>query len=112
MLVKAMALVAVVAVSGGATLHDSTITFRRALDACPGALGSVSFALGHARVAASEGVDMEETEADPNGRLDVTLQTTSGNQSAAVAIDQRARSVSAKHVRVELNRRVACILPD
>ncbi len=112
MLAKAVAIVSIVAMSGSATLHDSTITFKRALGACSGALGSVSFALGHARVAASEGVNIDETEADPNGRLSATLQNASGTKSAAVSIDQRARSVSAKHVTVELNRRVACIYPD
>ena len=113
MLVNAgAALMLVVALSGGVSLRDSTVSFKQALAACPGSLGSISFALGHARVAASQGVDTFETEGDANGKLSVTLQNAAGSASAAVSIDQRRRSVSAKHLSVQLNGRVACIRAD
>jgi hypothetical protein len=109
-LVAASVLVA--AVGGSTTLHDSNVSFKQALGACSGALGSVSFALGHARIAASPGIDTDESEPNANGMVSVTLQDASGAKSAKVSIDQRSRSVSAKNVRVEMRGNVACILPD
>jgi hypothetical protein len=94
-----------------ATLHGSNISFKHALQACGGALGSVSFALGHARIAAAEGIDSDESAPDANGKMSVTLQNDSGTKSAKVSIDQRHNSVSAKNLRV-VNGDVACILPD
>ena len=98
--------------SGPVTLHDSNVTFRRALSACPGALGSVTFALAHARTAATPGIATDESAADENGMMSVVFASVDGSKSAHVEIDQRKRSVSAKNVRVEMNRSVACILPD
>lgn len=113
MIVKLAAVfVLAAATSGAATLRDSNISFKQALVACPGALGSVSFALGHARVAASQGVDTYESDPDANGKLKVTLENAGGTASAAVSIDQSRRWVLAKHLRVQANGRVACILPD
>lgn len=106
------ALVLIAAMSGSKILHDSNATFKQALSACEGSLGSVSFALGHARIAASPGVDTEESAADPNGVVSIMLQDASGAKAAQVSIDQKNRSVSAKHIRLEMNATVACILPD
>lgn len=100
------------AIGSGASLRDSTLSFKQTLAACPGALGSVSFSLGHARVAASQGVDTYETDPSASGKLRVTLQNAAGSASATVSIDQRRRVVSARHVRSELNGRVACIFAD
>ena len=108
----AAALVLIAATSGSTTLRDSVLTFRQALGACPGALGSVSFAVNHARVAAAEGVDSDATEPDANGSLTVVLQDPKSGKSAKVSLDQRTRTVTAKNLRVESGGRVACILPD
>jgi hypothetical protein len=109
----AAALVLIAATSGSTTLSDSVITFRQALGACgAGALGSVSFALHHARVAAAEGVDSDETEPDEYGTLSVVLQDPKSGKSAKIGLDQRSRTVTAKNLRVEMGGKVACILPD
>ena len=94
------------------TLHDSNVTFRRALSQCPGALGTVTFALAHARIATHEGVTMETTEGDEVTEFSVRLRSSDGNKSANIEIDQRRRSVEGKDVRATLNRSVACIFPD
>jgi hypothetical protein len=108
----AAAFVLVAATGGSTTLSDSVITFRQALGACGGALGSVSFALHHARVAAAEGVDTDETEPDEYGALTVVLQDPKSGKSATIGLDQRQRKVTAKNLRVEMGGKVACIFPD
>jgi hypothetical protein len=108
----AAALVLIAATGGSTTLRDSVLTFRQALAACPGALGSVTFAVNHARVAGAEGVDTDETEPDANGTLTVVLQDPASGKSAKIGLDQRSRKVTAKNMRVESGGRVACILPD
>lgn len=105
-------LILAAAVSGTVSLRDSNVSLKQALAACPGSLGSISFALGHARVAASKGVGTYETAADTNGTLRVTLRNGATRASAAASIDQQRRSISAKHLSVQLNGRVACINAD
>lgn len=105
------AAVLIAATGGSATLHDSRVSFKDALGACGGALGSVSFSLNHARVAGAAGIETDETQ-DSNGNMRVVLQNASGTKSARVTIDQKTRSVSAKNMRVEKRGTVACILPD
>lgn len=114
MFFKAAATLVLIAATGGSTtLSDSVISFRQALGACgEGALGSVSFSLHHARVAAAEGVDTDETEPDANGTLTVVLQDPKSGKSAKIGLDQPRRTVSAKNLRLEMGGRVACILPD
>jgi hypothetical protein len=108
----AAALVFIAATSGSTTLRDSVLTFRQALAACPGALGSVSFAVNHARVAAAEGIDSDESETNEYGQLTVVLQDPNSGKSAKIDLDQRTRTVTAKNLRVESGGKVACILPD
>lgn len=98
--------------SAPVTLLDSNTTFRRALNACSGTLGSVTFALAHARTAGAPGIAIDESPGDETGMLSVVFASVDGSKSAHVEINQHTRSVHAKHVRVEMNRRVACILPD
>ena len=109
---EAAAILLLGAIGPSTVLGDSNVSFRRALSVCSGTLGSVSFAAGHARIAATEGVEIEESEADENAVVNVTLQMENGAKSARVALDQRRRTVHAKNARRELNGRVACILPD
>lgn len=98
--------------SGSVTLQESNVTFKRALQSCTGALGSVSFALGHGRVATAPGVESDQSLPDSSAVISVVLQASNGAKSAKVSIDQRNRTVTAKNVRAEANRTVACILPD
>ena len=102
------------AAAGGSsvTLHDSNVSFKQALQSCSGALGSVSFALGHARIATAPGVDSDESMPGAVSMLSVVLQSGSGDQSAKVSIDQAHRTVAAKNVHVKMNGSVACVLPD
>jgi hypothetical protein len=108
----AIALVLLAAMSASTTLTDSVVTYKQALGACSGALGSVTFALGHARVATPQGVKSSESAPDANGNMMVVLKDATGSKTAHFAIDQAKRSVSAKNVRVEMHDQVACVLPD
>jgi hypothetical protein len=108
---ETLAVVLIAAMGGGSTLHNSNVSFKDALKACPGALGSVSFSLGHSRVATSTGVETDETYSG-NGTVHVVLQDSSGKKSARATIDQTRRSVSAKNTRTGLNGTVACVFPD
>ncbi len=112
--VGSLLVLALLAAAGGssATLRDSNVTFKQALHSCGGALGSVSFALGHARIATLPGVDMDESPPGPISMISVVLQSASGGQSAKVTIDQTHRTVAAKNVRLKMSGSVACILPD
>ncbi|MBV8601662.1 MAG: hypothetical protein JO359_08900 [Candidatus Eremiobacteraeota bacterium] len=105
------AVVLIAAMSGSTTLRDSHASFKQALAACSGALGSVTFALGHARVAAAPGVDSDESFGDA-GKVNVVLQDGGSSKAAKLSIDQSKRTISAKNVRVEAHGTIACILPD
>lgn len=97
--------------SGPIQIANSNVSFREALASCPGGLGAVSFALGHARIVASAGVDTDESLPDSNGMISVTLQDASGKNLARVRIDQKRRTVSGRGVRAEMRGKVACIMP-
>lgn len=115
MVLKPLAIFALMAaggMSGGAVLHGSNVSFKDALASCPGALGSVSFALHHARVAAAPGIGVDESEPDANQALSLTLTDASGSKTAAVTIDQKKTAVSAKNLKVVRGGTVACILAD
>lgn len=105
------ALILAAAMSGSVTLNNSNTSFREALSACPSALGSVSFALHHARIAANSGAYIDE-ELNPSGTISAMLQTTDGTKSARLMIDQTRRTVDGKHVTTARGGRVACIHPD
>lgn len=98
--------------SGGTTLGNSNVSFRDALSACSGALGSITFAAGHARIAAHAGVETDEVLPDANGIISVVLENESGTKSANVHVDQTKRTVSAKNVRSQKSGNVICIYPD
>lgn len=99
------------AIGGSTTIQPSNVSFREALAACPGALGTVSFAMHFARVTTAEGAFFTESE-PVNGAFDATLENESGSKSARVSIDQPRRSIKAKNVELKRNGTVACILPD
>jgi len=107
-----MALVLLAATYPSTTLTDSVVTYKQALEACNGTLGSVSFALGHARIITPQGVKSSESAADANGNVKVVFKDAATSKAAHFAIDQNKREISAKNVRVEMHKQVACILPD
>jgi hypothetical protein len=108
----ALFLLAATGTGTGTKLTDSVVTYKQAMGACPGALGSVTFAMGHARVAAQQGVTSSESAADANGNMTVVFKDTNGSKAAHFAIDQPKRLVSAKNMHVAMHGQVACILPD
>jgi hypothetical protein len=98
------------AAGGPVTLKPSSMTFQQALAACPGALGSVTFSLGHSRVAAAAGVSTD-TDADAAGVETVKFAGTKG-EAATIVANGHARSVNGKNVTAKANGSVACVMPD
>jgi hypothetical protein len=98
------------AASGPVTLKPSSASFQQALAACPGALGSVTFTLGHSRVAAGAGVDTD-SDADAAGVETVKFGDAKGAQATIVA-NGHARTVSGDKVTVKSNGTIACVMPQ
>lgn len=101
---------AAAAANGPVTLKASSMSFGQALAACPGALGSVTFSLGHSRVAAAPGVDTD-TDADAAG-VETVQFTGAKGASATIIANGHARTVSGKNVTAKSNGTVACVMPD
>ena len=113
---KSFSVLAVVALLGAAgsptnvTVAPSSIGFKQALAACPaGTLGAISLTLGHVRVAEAAGVQSDIDDANA-GAQTIALSGSAG--SASVKVDAVKNAVSAKHVTLESDKRVACIAPD
>lgn len=104
------ATVAAIAAGGPVTLKPSSMTFQQSLAACPGALGAVTFTLGHSRVAAAAGIDTD-SDADAAGVETVQFTGTKGAMATIVA-NGHARTVSGKNVTAKANGSVACVMPD
>jgi hypothetical protein len=105
-----LATLAAGASNGPVTLKPSSMTFQQALGACPGALGSVTFTLGHSRVAAAAGVDTD-TDATAVGVETVQFAGAKG-AAATVVTNGHALTVSGKNVTTKANGTVACVMPD
>jgi hypothetical protein len=104
------AAVAAGAAGGPVTLKPSTMTFKQSLAACPNALGSVTFTLGHSRVAAAAGV---ATDTDAAAAGVETVQFTGANGAmATIVANGHSRTVSGKNVTTKSNGSVACVMPD
>lgn len=95
-----------------AVLHPTNMTFQAAEAACAGALGSVTFAMGHARPHALAGVRLNEGPESSNGISTVTFSDKANGKAATVLLNGHDRSVSGKHVTVKGNQSVACVEPD
>jgi hypothetical protein len=92
------------------TVTPSSVTFKRALAACPAStLGSITLSLGHVRVAGAPGVDTDIDATNVSAQL-VTLST--GSQSATATVNAVKNTVTAAHVMLVSARRVACVAPD
>ncbi len=93
------------------TLSPSTLTFKQAASACGGALGSVTFTLGHARSSSLAGVT-EQVDTSSSGVDTITFTRSSSGESAVVTANGHNHTVSAKNVQAKWHNQLACIMPD
>lgn len=93
------------------TLKSSTLTFKQAASACTGALGAVSFTLGHARIVGLPGVT-EQVDTSSSGIDVVTFDNDASGKSATATVNGHKNTVSAKNVEVKWNEQLACVMPD
>lgn len=91
------------------TLTPSSMSFKDAISSCAGALGSVSFTLGHARIASQAGVS-DDTDTTSAG-IDTVTFVGSGGKSAVVTVNAHDMTVSAKNMSKKGNQLV-CVMPD
>lgn len=98
------------AASQTVTLQPSSLSYKQAIAACTGALGTVTFTLGHARSAGLAGVS-ESVDSSMMGIDTITFTDSSGKSATAVA-NGHNRTVSAKNVQVKWKKQLACIMPD
>lgn len=110
-LLSVLALVAAVGAGPGATVTvaPSSISFKDALAACPGALAGITFVLNHARIAEAAGVGTEIDDANPP--VQTILLTDPSGTSASVTVNGSTHEVSAKNVKLA-GANVACVSPD
>lgn len=93
------------------TIAPSSLSFKQAISGCSGSLGSVTFTLGHARVAPQPGVS-EDVDTSASGVDVVTFTNDATGKSAVATADGHAHTVSAKNVQAKLKNQLACINPD
>src|SRR5690242_8222339 len=93
-------------------IHPSTMTFQQMDSACAGALGSITFSMGHVRAHPAPGAVVIEQPQSNGGIATMTFTNDAKGKSATVSVNARNRSVVAKHVTETRNRTVACIKPD
>ncbi|HEY1656686.1 MAG TPA: hypothetical protein VGF86_16395 [Candidatus Tumulicola sp.] len=96
--------------SPAVTLKPSTLSFKHAVSACSGALGTVTFTLGHSRVAGLPGVT-EQIDTSGSGIDTITFTDAAGKSAVAVA-NGHSHTVSAKNVKVKWNEQLACVMSD
>ena len=100
-----------VALASSVTLQPSTLTFKQALSACTGSLGSITFTLGHARAASLPGVT-EQVDSSTAGIDTITFASDSTGKSATATANGHTHAVTAKNVQVKWKNQVACVNPD
>jgi len=109
LLTAATSAAAVADTGASVTVLASNLSFKQSMTACPGALAGITFTLGHVRIAEQPGVVSDLDDANPNAQV-LTLQDA-GGASATVTIDAKARTVSAKNVKLS-GKNVACVSKD
>ena len=92
------------------TLQPSSLSFKQAIAGCTGALGAVTFTLGHARSASLTGVT-EDVDTSSTGIDTITFTDSAGKSATAVA-NGHNHTVAAKNVQVKAHNQLACIMPD
>ena len=105
-----LATAASAATSQTVTLQPSSLSYKQATAACAGALGSITFTLGHARAASLTGV-AEDVDTSTSGIDTITFSDSSGKSATAVA-NGHNHTVAAKNVQVKWHNQLACIMPD
>jgi hypothetical protein len=100
-----------IAASSSVTLQPSTLSFKQAVSACSGSLGSVTFTLGHARIASLPGVS-DQTDTSSAGIDTVTFTNDKTGQSAVAKTNGHSNTVTAKNVQAKWKDQLACINPD
>jgi len=93
------------------TLSPSTLTFKQAAAACAGALGTVTFTLGHSRAGSLAGVS-EQVDTSSSGIDTIVFSNDATGKSATAVANGHKRTVSAKNVQVKWKNQLACIMPD
>ena len=102
---------AVAVASQTVTLQPSSLSFKQAISACSGSLGSVTFTLGHSRVAAQPGVS-EDVDTSSAGIDTVTFTNDATGKSAVATANGHEHKVTAKNVQAKWKNQLACINPD
>jgi hypothetical protein len=100
-----------VALAAPVNLQPSTLTFKQAISACSGSLGSVTFTLGHARVASLPGVT-EQVDTSSAGVDSITFTNETTGKSASATANGHTHMVNAKNAQVKWKNQLACINPD
>lgn len=95
-----------------AVLKDSTVTFKDAQSACAGALGSVTFSLGHARAHAASGAELQENTTGNAGVVTMVFTDKTAGKTSTVEVNGHNRSVTGAGVTVKRNGAVACVMPQ
>jgi hypothetical protein len=90
-------------------LTPSSISMSSALKACPGALGAVSFVLGHTRIAEQKGVHVAYSGSSVQT---VTFKDATTGDTAKVESNAHASTVSGANVKAASNGSVACVFKD
>jgi hypothetical protein len=93
-----------------ATLKDSTVTFKDAQAVCAGALGSVTFSLGHARAHGATGVELQEHPSGNAGVVTMVFTDNATGKSSTVEVNGHDRSVTGAGVMVRRNGAVGCVM--
>jgi hypothetical protein len=99
------------AATASVSVTPSNISFKDALAACPGALGGISFTLGHVRVSEAAGVETDIDDAG-GGVQNITLTNVATGKSAAIVANGKTNTVAAAHATLASRSRVACIAAD
>ncbi|MEO6834472.1 MAG: hypothetical protein ABI231_01005 [Candidatus Tumulicola sp.] len=99
------------AATSAITLQGSTLTFKQAIATCPGALGTVTFSLGHSRVASLPGVS-DQIDTSSSGIDTITFTNDKTGKTAVVTANGHKSTVSAKNVQVKWHDQLACVMPD
>jgi hypothetical protein len=92
------------------TLEPGSLSYKEAAAACHGALGTVTFTLGHTRVASLPGVS-EQVDTSATGIDTITLTDNKTGATATVVANGHSRTVTAKNVQVKWNHQLACVMP-
>jgi hypothetical protein len=93
------------------TVSPSRLTFSQAMSACPGAMGTVTFTLGHARVASMPDV-LQWVDTSSAGIDTITFGNGKTGQRAVATTNGHNNTVTAKNVQLKSRNQVACVMAE